>query len=336
MVTEENRKLSDDTANEIAEQVARRWRRIDPLLPRPVPQARPHCGAPLDISDDSAVIAAGRCEHWAAAPDSLDLSWGAARRFQLSAAVAGPGVADGLGRLLAAWREHLHSLPGAGDADTAAVLNWPSRDADGIAALLKHGLDPLEVIAARPTRRRASAGPSSATRDGGVLRLDDHTLIRRAGIADTDVIARMGREVIRFDSRFGAVNERPNTLTALRREAAGLVGGPAPWAWLAERDGEAVGMLAAQPPAAAAWIASLTGTAPAAYLMLMFVEPGERAAGVGSALVDEFHREAEAAGVAVILLHYEQLNPLSMPFWSRHGYRPLWTTWQASPASAIR
>lgn len=43
-----------------------------------------------------------------------------------------------------------------------------------------------------------------------------------------------------------------------------------------------------------------------------------------------------AAGVPVILLHYEQLNPLSMPFWSRHGYRPLWTTWQASPASAMR
>jgi GNAT superfamily N-acetyltransferase len=68
----------------------------------------------------------------------------------------------------------------------------------------------------------------------------------------------------------------------------------------------------------------------------MFVRPGERGTGVGSALVDEFHREAEAVGVAVTLLHYEQLNPLSMPFWSRHGYRPLWTTWQAWPASAIR
>lgn len=326
--------LSDDTSG-ISAQVARRWRGIDPLLPM-ADQTWPHCGAPLVISDDGVVIATGRCEHWAAEPGSLDLSWGAARRFQLSAAVADPDVADGLGRLLAAWREHLAGLPDAGEVDTAAVLNWPSRDADGIAALLKHGLDPLEVIAARPARRRPSAGPRSVIQNGSALRLDGQTVIRRAGIADADIVARLGLEVIRFDSRFGAVNERPNTLTALRHEAASLLAGPAPWTWLAERDGETVGMLAAQPPAAAAWIAPMTGAAPAAYLMLMFVEPGERGGGVGSALVNEFHRAADAAGVAVTLLHYEQLNPLSMPFWSRHGYRPLWTTWQASPASAIR
>jgi len=239
--------LSDDTASGIAARVAQRWRRIDPLLPPTAHQTSPHCGAPLVITDDGAVIAAGRCEHWAAAPGSLDLSWGAARRFQLSAEVAGPGVADGLGRLLVAWREHLASVPGAGDADTAAVLNWPSRDADGVAALLKHGLDPLEVIAARPTRHRPAAGPSSATPHDSVLRLDGHTVLRRAGVADTDVVARLGLEIIRFDARFGAVNERPNTLTALRHEVAGLLAGPAPWTWLAERDGEAVGMLAAQP-----------------------------------------------------------------------------------------
>lgn len=335
MVSEDNGRPAGDPASLAAAQVARRWREIDPLLPS-APLASPHCGAPLVISGDGAVIAAGRCEHWAAEPGSLDLSWGAARRFQLSASVAGPGVTDGLSRLLAAWREHLACLPDAGDADTAAVLNWPSRDADGIAALLGHGLHPLEVIAARPMRPRGPAGPAPVAPDGSVLRLGDRTLIRRAGPADAGVVARLGAGIIRFDSRFGAVNERPDTLAALRREAAGLLAGPAPWSWVAERNGEAVGMLAAQPPEAAAWVAPMTGTAPAAYLMLMFVEPGERAAGIGSALVDVFHREAGAAGVAVILLHYEQLNPLSMPFWSRHGYRPLWTTWQVSPARAVR
>jgi hypothetical protein len=24
-----------------------------------------------------------------------------------------------------------------------------------------------------------------------------------------------------------------------------------------------------------------------------------------------------------------------VPFWSRYGYRPLWTTWQAAPASYL-
>jgi len=314
-------------------QSAERWRRIDPLLPS-APSASPDCGAPLVVSDDGVVIAAGRCEHWAAEPGSLDLSWGAARRFQLTATVDGPGVADGLGRLLMAWREHLAGLPGTDEADTAALVNWPSRDSGGIATLLRHGLDPLEVIAARVTRHPVSRQRPTVP-DGGALTLNRHTLIRRAGPADTETVARLGTQVVRFDTQFGSVNERPDTLAAMRRAATGLLAGPEPWTWLAERDGEPVGLLAAQRPADAAWIAPMTGVAPAAYLMLMFVEPGERAAGLGSALVDEFHRTAEADGVAVVLLHYEQLNPFSMPFWSRHGYRPLWTTWSASPARAI-
>jgi GNAT superfamily N-acetyltransferase len=70
--------------------------------------------------------------------------------------------------------------------------------------------------------------------------------------------------------------------------------------------------------------------------MLMFVAPGARAGGVGRALTARFHREAAASGVAVTLLHYEQSNPLSAPFWSQHGYRPLWTPWAARPASTTR
>jgi hypothetical protein len=35
-------------------------------------------------------------------------------------------------------------------------------------------------------------------------------------------------------------------------------------------------------------------------------------------------------------VHYEQMNPLSAPFWSQQGYRPLWTEWAARPAAALR
>jgi GNAT superfamily N-acetyltransferase len=353
---------TDDALTQAAAQLARRWRALDPLLPAPDPASRPHCGAPLAVGGDGALIAAGRCGHWAGEPGSLDLSWGAARRFQLFPVVPGPEVASGLDRLLATWRDHLAVVPGTGDEDTAAVLDWPSRDVGGIATLLRHGLDPLEVIAARPTPARPPGSTQPVIPNGGVLRLDDRTLIRRAGLADLDTVARLGIEVIRFDALFGSVNERPGTLAALREELADtmltgpVVGGSAlgasalegsalegsalegsaPWVWLAERDGQAVAMLAAQRPAAAAWIAPMTAVAPAAYLELMFVDPRERSAGLGRALVDEFHREAAAAGVAVTLLHYEQLNPLSMPFWSRHGYRPLWTTWEVSPGSGVR
>jgi GNAT superfamily N-acetyltransferase len=318
-----------DAASSLGAGVARRWREIDPLLPSP-DRGSPHCGAPLLVAGDGRLIATGRCEHWAGPPGSLDLSWGAARRFQLSAAVADPGVADGLGLLLSLWRDHLAGLPGTGDADTAAVVNWPSRDVDGVATLLRHGFDPLEVLAARTAPAR------SEVPDAAPLRAGDGLRIRRAGPADIDAVARLGMEIIRFDSRFTAVNERADSLDALRREAAGLVAGQAPWTWLAERDGYPVALLAAQRPEAAGWITPMTRLAPAAYLMLMFVEPAERGTGVGAALVGQFHREADAAGMAVILLHHAQLNPLSAPFWSRQGYRPLWTSYQALPAHPVR
>jgi GNAT superfamily N-acetyltransferase len=142
--------------------------------------------------------------------------------------------------------------------------------------------------------------------------------------------------VIRYDAHFGNGGERPDTLAALRHEAGAMLAGPEPWMWLAERDGEAIGLLAAQRPERAGWIAPLVRQSPPAYLMLMFVAPGERAAGIGTALVARLHADIGAAGVPVTLLHYEQVNPLSAPFWSQQGYRPLWITWEARPARAIR
>lgn len=344
-----------DAAGNVRPPMLERWRRVDRLLPTVVPwYTAPSCGVPLIASGpDGRPTAAGRCEHWAGPPQSLDLSWGTARRFRLSAEISGPDVGDSLDGLLGRWREHLAGIPGGGDPDTAAVVDWPCRDADGIAALLRHGLAPLEVLAARAVPRVAVArGVARSTNTFGKTDLDPETdldpktdldhetadglRIRRAEPDDFRTVARLGLEVIRWDSLFGTVAERPETLGALEEEALRLVAGPGPWTWLAERDGKAVGLLAAQRPEAAGWIAPFTRQAPVAYLMLMFVEPGERGGGAGSALVDRFHREAEAAGVGVILLHYEQLNPLSAPFWNRHGYRPLWTTWEAVPASIMR
>jgi GNAT superfamily N-acetyltransferase len=241
--------------------------------------------------------------------------------------------------LLSLWRDHLANTPGADAEDTAAIVTWPSRDTGGIATLLRRGFSPLEVIAARTTPRRP-ARTATASQGRADARMEpanngnDVPRIRRAGPADIDAVVRLGLEVIRFDAQFGAVHERPDTVDALRLEAAGLLAGPAAWTWLAERDGEAIGMLSAQRPESANWIAPMVRLTPAAYLMLMFVQPGERGSGVGSALVDRFHRETGTAGVAVTLLHYEQLNPLSAPFWNSNGYRPLWTSWQATPARA--
>lgn len=313
------RVIAADAVNSVIAQVAKRWQALDPLLPAPEPSP-PGAGLVV-VQPDGRPEAIGSCDLWEGTPGSLDLSWGAARRYQLSAAVAGPDVGRALDRLLAQWHDHLAGLPGTDQADTAAVVRWPSRDIDGVAALLRHRFAPLAVIAARTTRH--PAGHPRARQDVG---------IRRAGPADLDTVAHLGLELVRYDAHFGGVIERPVTADALRRDAAEWLAEPDPWIWLAERDGTAIGMLSAERPASAAWIAPLAGRSPVAYVKLMIVLPAERGTGVGTALLARLNREIEAAGVAVTLLHYAQLNPLSAPFWSQHGYRPLWTMWETRPA----
>jgi GNAT superfamily N-acetyltransferase len=313
-----------NTAARVAtRQLRRRWQTLDPLLPAPAPLA-PGCGASLRTGRRG-LVAAGSCEHWLGEPGAMDMTWGSARRFRLTPHIAGPQVRPALDELLSRWRDHLAGLPGTG-GDSAAVVLWPCRDIDGIIPLQDHGFVPRGVLAARVPR--ASPGPGSAGAAG--------VRIRRAGPADLDTVARLGLGTIRYDAHFGGVIERPWTAAALRAEVAGLLSGPRPWTWLAERDGTPVGLLIGEPPAAAGWIAPLTGLAPAAYLFLMFVLPAERGHGVGAALTGLFHQEAADAGVAVTLLHHEQANPLSAPFWAQQGYRPLWTSWEARPAGTVR
>ena len=166
--------------------------------------------------------------------------------------------------------------------------------------------------------------------------VDPDVRIRRAGPADLDEVVRLGLETIRYDAHFGTVIERPETPGALRHEAGQVLAAPGPWVWLAERDGAPVGLLYAEQPELAGWIAPMAAAAPVAYLELMEMLPGHRGRGVAAALTGELHRAADESGVAVTLLHYEQVNPLSGPFWHQQGYRPLWTSWEARPASTLR
>lgn len=320
--------VTADGLEGLTAEVASRWRAIDPLLPMPSGTGQ-SCGAQLLVADlGGRLVADGSCEHWYGAAGSLDLTWGAAHQFRLTARVAGPDAGSSLDQLLTQWADHLSAAPGTDGADTAAVVTWPSRDTCGVQALLRHGFAPLAVIAARRTDGQLAdrtQGPS-----------DQGLQVRRAGPADIDAVVSLGLEAIRFDAQVCSMTVRPDTAAALRQECAGLLSGPGPWAWLAEHDGTPVGMLITEPPTAAAWIAPLAGAAPAAYLLLAGVQPGERGRGVGAALTARLHHDVAAAGVRVTLLHYAQVNPLSAPFWSQQGYRPLWTVWEARPASTVR
>jgi GNAT superfamily N-acetyltransferase len=317
--------LAADAAAAARAAVARRWQTIDPLLPDPGEPAAT-CGADLTVtSAGREVVAVGSCRHVTVRPGSLELAWSAASQFVLTPWVAGPDVGAALGQLLARWSAHVASQQDAADTDSAAVIRWPSRDIDGVRALLEHGLRPLTAIAARPRGRRVTAPAAEP----------DEPRIRAAGPGDLDAVARLLMEMMHYDAHFGAVQVRPDTARVLRESAARTLAAAAPWTWLAERDGVAVGVVQAEPPTAASWIAAAVRQQPVAYLGQMSVLPGRRGAGVGTALVEHLHREVDAIGAAVTLLHHAELNPLSAPFWHRMGYRPLWTFWETRPAASL-
>jgi GNAT superfamily N-acetyltransferase len=231
--------------------------------------------------------------------------------------------------LLRQWRDHLVGLPEAAAGDTAAMISWPSRDVTAVNALLRHGMQPLTVIAVRSA---ASASAASATAGNAPAGL----VIREAGPDDLDVVTEFELGVIRYDALFGAAIIRPATEALVRAETQASLGVRPAWAWLAEQDGQPVGLVHVQPPGQSGWIAGMARGGVTAYLQTMFVRPGERGAGVGAALVRHAHAVLDGRGVETILLHYAQVNPLSAPFWNRMGYRPLWTGWEVRPAASLR
>jgi GNAT superfamily N-acetyltransferase len=312
----------DEYADETNRAVGERWRRLDPLLPAPglVPGT---CGERFRTADGDGYAV---CRHLVMPASSLDQTWAAATEYILSPRVAGPDVRSGLDQLLTQWREHVSGIAEAHDEDTAAKLSWPSRDTTGVRALQRHGFTPMTVVAARPARRAIAPGAAA------------DVTVRQAGPADLTAAAGFEMAVIRYDEQFGVGQVRPATEQLVRESMVKDLNRQPSWIWLAEDDRtrEPAGLLILQPPERAGWVARAVGLAPVAYLATMFVQPGERGAGVGAALVSHAHAAVDDVGAGVTLLHYAQVNPVSGPFWSRMGYRPLWTYWEVSPAAFLR
>jgi GNAT superfamily N-acetyltransferase len=316
-----------DAVDEINRAVGRRWQGLDRLLP-PRAELPEGCAAPFVTTGANgrpAGLAACRHEHVPAS--TLDQTWGTAHRFSLVARLREADTSDALDDLLGQWRDHLADLPGAAFDDTAAMITWPARDVSGVNTLLRHGLQPITVIAVRPARPEPAApGPTG----------DESLVIREAGPADLDAVTELEMAVIRYDAHFGMAILRPATEALVRAETQAALAARPARAWLAERDGEPIGLIHVQPPEQSGWIAGMTRAGLTAYLPTLFVRPGQRGGGVGTALVRHLHAELDARRVDTTLLHYEQLNPLSGPFWNRMGYRPLWTGWEVRPAASLR
>jgi GNAT superfamily N-acetyltransferase len=292
---------------DVERQHAARLALLDPLLPADPP-----------LSGDllATVGALGSAVTTELDPDSLDATWSALRLHALTVRLAG---AD-LGPLLDRWEEHLARVATPGDADSAARIVWPSRDTAAVLSLVHHGFAPLVVTA---VRRAGVGSPAPAAPD---------VTIRHATKVDLVACVALNVEVIRYDSQFGALTERPSTEAGLRQHTSDLLDREQPCVWLAELAGRPVGIVTVDLPPHSDWMAGRTSASPVAYLGLGGVRADLRGGGIGSALVAHVHRELDESGIAATLLHYALPNPRSAPFWSVQGYRPLWTSWYRRPA----
>jgi GNAT superfamily N-acetyltransferase len=312
-----------DVVREINRASGRRWRALDALLPAPSDLAA-GCSEPFQVTGrDGRPTGFAVCRHQAFPDDSLSQTWGTAARFVLTARLRDRDTAPALDALLRQWRDHLKQLPEAREDDTSALVTWPSRDITGVRSLLKHGMQPMTVLAVRPAERPVPAQRAEVT-------------VRHATLDDLDTVAAMEMGVIRYDEQFGGSVPRLRTEELVWADTQIALGKQPDWIWLAERAGRPIGLLVIQPPADATWVATMTGPRPAAYLSTLYVVPDERGTGAGAALVRRAHAQLDEHRVAVTLLHHSQVNPVSGPFWNRMGYRPLWTSWEVRPAASLR
>lgn len=289
---------------------------LDPLLRAPPLVATD--GQEVLRAERNAATAVGLAVRSESAPSDPTALWGALRTHSLSIRVAGADREAGVSGLLDVWDEHLPTVAVAGDDDTAAAVRWPSRDLAGPRSLIRHGFAALTTVAVRGAGR---AGPPSRAA----------VTVRVAGPADLDSLTDFAEELLRADVPWGVLTERPAQRKTMR---AGLSESLAEGdlVLVAELDGAAVGYVAVSTGERAAWMAPLVNDTPMAYLSSLYVAEGARSRGVGEALAAAAHTHLDDAGVSATLLHYALPSPVSVPFWSRLGYRPLWTLWQRRPA----
>jgi GNAT superfamily N-acetyltransferase len=298
-----------------------RFERIDPLLPPATPPPEGHVlTAAMRGGDRVAAVVT----HNSFAPGTATTLWSALDLWELHPLLGAAGSA-GMDALLREWCRLLERRESG--ADSACLLTWPSRDVDAAKPLLAHGFAPLTSLAVRPV----SAGvPASRAPQAGVT-------IRPAAAADFDVVLALEMAELRYSALVGAAVVRPDAelvkRAALTRhvEQGDLI-------WLAERDGIVTGVAHCRLFDVTA--GGLTGTRlrPGrwGYVNCVSVADDVRGAGVGRELMAVAHHELHRRGATSTFLYFNPPNPLASVFWARQGYRPLWTSWELRPASALR
>jgi predicted N-acetyltransferase YhbS len=245
-------------------------------------------------------------------PESEEGLWVDDRIVRLQVRAATDAAAAATGELL----ERAHRT-GAGAGTTHVSV--PSRDTAMIGPLIRSGFAPNAVLAVHEVSR-ADSRPVLGNGH-------DEVTVRQAALADLDAVVAANVAVQAFDAHIGSLPDRPEAERQFRPAVEKVLRERPGWNWVAECDGEVVGVCQMEPPDAAQWVASEVASPVTAYLAELHVDPAARGQQVGSRLVAMAHLRAAAAGAHVVVLHHTAANPLSTPFWGRAGYRPLVTGW---------
>ncbi|MEU4228054.1 GNAT family N-acetyltransferase [Nonomuraea sp. NPDC026600] len=257
-------------------------------------------------------------------PDDLATLWRELDSTTALPLVAGPDAYQSLDELLHWWREACQDSKRLSAPQAHVYLMWPSRETWGIPVLYQHGFIPQTSLAIRDQNKGSSAQVTTG-RD---------PIVRIATLGDIDIIVSLWLEVVAYDAALGVGSNHPRAPTLLRGAVLALFQRCETWIWLAEVDGNAVGLCIVDLPAFCAGVAPYVRKAQPVYISTLGTQMAHRGTGVGTALIRHVHSALNNAGHRTILLHHALLNPLSAPFWARLDYRPLWTIWRSNRTTA--
>ncbi len=296
-----------------------RFTGIDPLLPAAVEPPR---GDLLTAALPDGEQVVGTLCHTTLAAGTPQTLWSALDSWELHPLLGAMGGA-GLDALLRQLPQVLHQARPSDDS--SCLVTWPSRDSAATRVFLNHGFVPLSVLAVRTeTHGTAPKRPSGLS-------------VRRAGIADLDVLVELAMAEVAYSALVGSAVVRPDAAD-IRRAALRChldAGDPV---WLAERDGIAFGHVEGwhTESVPGSWAETRVRHGRWGYVNSLSVAPGARGGGVGRVLMDVAHAELLDGETVGAFLYYNPPNPLSTTFWARQGYRGLWTLWEVRPANALR
>lgn len=305
--------------------MAERDRELDPQLP--TRSLHPGDAAVLSVGAAGEERALGLSRTTRLTPSDPDAIWGPLNTAALE--LRWDGEADAVTALLREWvADTAPELGDAGDWESCLTVKVPSRDSALVRPLLANGFACTDITGIR-------VGARGADDSAGMGRLADVGVqLRRATVADAQLLGELDAELLAHDAQHGGLAVRPGAAVVLQVGIEVRLAIDPEWTWVIEQAGVPVGYLSIELNRERHLQACAAGGG-VAFIQAMYLRPTVRGGGIGEAVVEFAHARIEAAGFDRILLGYAAQNPRSGPFWCRMGYRPLWSGWQRRPARPL-